>query len=158
MVFEIEPHRGIGPVCLGMTRAEVTATMTALGGGPPRARFETTDCFFKNSFQVSFTSEGVANFIEVANDVDHVFEFEGHDVFDLPAAELVKLIQQFDNPDPQLSSPPSELLFPNLILTLWEPAEDYDRKGGHKRPVFGAFGIGAPTYLTLVREIAARRK
>jgi hypothetical protein len=100
----------------------------------------------------------VANFIEVANDLDHVYQFEGRDVFDLPAPELVTLIQQLDHPDPELSSPPSNFLFPTLVLTLWEPAEDYDHKGGQRRPIFGAIGIGAPSYLQLVREIAKRRK
>src|SRR5262245_47991921 len=67
MEFAIEPHRGLGPVSFGMTRAQVAAAMAAVGGGPPQLRFTETDCFFGYAFQVSFGDAGRADFVEVAS-------------------------------------------------------------------------------------------
>ena len=67
MELFIEPHRGIGPVSFGMTRAEVAVVMDAIGGGSPIPRGMNVDCFFDNSFQIAFGDAGHADFIEISS-------------------------------------------------------------------------------------------
>lgn len=153
MDFVIEPHRGIGPVSFGMTRAEVAAVVAAVGGGPPSPRNADTDCFFNSSFQVTFGDGGRADFIEVASDLPVPVLFEGRDVRDTPASELVALIERLEPYDPGLSRPEDEYVFPHRIITLWGPDTQYDRLGERKRVVFAAVGLGAPNYLAAARAI-----
>lgn len=153
MVFNIEPHRGIGPVSFGMTREEVAKAMTAIRGGNPEKRNEETDCYFRNSFQVSFGNAGTADFIELASDKSFGAMLNGRDVFDMHADDLLAFLRTMEDPDPALSDPPDEYLFSGLILTLWGRDEQYDHKRDESRPVFAAVGIGGPTYLEASRAI-----
>jgi hypothetical protein len=152
MEFAVEPHRGVGPISFGMTREQVAAAMAEVGGGPPRARFAQTDCFFDYAFQVSFGNAGRADFIEVASHLPGEALFAGRDVFATPADELLAVARQSDQPDPGLSDPPRRYLFPRLILSLSERDERLDR-GGVRRDTFGCVGIGGPTYLEAIRKI-----
>jgi hypothetical protein len=153
MSFAIEPHRGLGPVSFGMTREEVAAAMAGVGAGPPKARRRQTDCFFRSAFQVSFGNAGRVDFIEVASSLPAEVLFAGQDVLDTPADDLLALIQQFDRADAELSHPPNEFVFPELILTLWGRDRQYDHKGGRRRPMFAAVGVGGPTYLDAIRGL-----
>lgn len=134
MQFVIEPHKGIGPISFGMSRQEVTDTMVKNGGGTPRQRGKDTDCFFQNAFQVSFDDGGRANFIEVASGLSAVVLFAGCDVFDMRADELLVLIKNQAEPDPELSRPPHGFVFSDLILTIWDPDTQYDYKGAVAAP------------------------
>jgi hypothetical protein len=158
MQFDIEPHRGIGPVSFGMSREEVAATLERMGGGQPEGKSSSTDCYFRNAFQVSFDEAGKADFMEVSTNVEHVFAFRGLDVFDVPGSELLNFLQEFDQPDPELSQSGYSYTFPGLILTLWGLDSQYDYKGGQQRPMFGAVGAGTEHYLNAIRAISSRRK
>ncbi len=153
MQFEIEPHRGIGPISFGMTRAEVATAMKAIGGGPPGAKGETIDCFFEYCFQVEFDASDRVDFIAVYGYSQHVFSFSGRDVFDIPGDELVAIISALDRPDPELTQAGYEYVFPRLIISLWDLDTQYDRKGGEIRPVFCSVGVGTPHYLAVCRRI-----
>jgi hypothetical protein len=153
MEFAIEPHRGIGPVSFGMSREEVREAMARAGGGRPLPRNSETECYFTAAFQVSFGDAGRADFIEVASSLDIEVLFEGLNVLDTPADELVAAIERLDQPDPELSHPPESYTFPHLILTLWGRDKQYDYWGGQTRPVFAAVGAGAPSYLAAIRAI-----
>ena len=159
MQFTLQPHRGIGPISFGMNRNEVAMVMGGVGGGRPvpRSVGEETDCYFDNFFQVSFEDAGRADFIEVSSGLAATVLFDGQDVFDLPADELLALIGRHDRPDPELSEPPDSYIFPDLILSLWGRDEQYDHKGGGQRPVFAAVGLGAPSYLAAIRAIRDHR-
>jgi hypothetical protein len=159
MLFVIEPHRGIGPVSFGMARDAVAKAMSDCGGGSPveRGRGSETDCYFENAFQVSFGDSGNADFIEVSSGIAAEVHFDGQDVFDLHADELVRLVRCHEPEDPELSEPDDSYIFSGLILTLWGRDEQYDHKGGEQRPVFAAVGIGAPSYLTAIRTIRRRK-
>jgi hypothetical protein len=158
MRFEIEPHRGVLPITFGMQRSYVAAAMGQIGGGSPVRRFQSTDCFFSNAFQVSFNKSESAYFIEVCNNTDLLFLFGGKDVFDMPGEELLQDVILLDQPDPALSTSGYSYTFPNLIMTLWELDSQYDHKGGQRRPMFGAIGIGTEEYLNRIRDIEAKRK
>jgi len=156
MELIIQPHVGIGPVRLGMKRDTVRTILGGLGGGNPVARSADIDCFFRNSLQVSFEPDETASFIEVASDAEWICLFEGTDVFDTPADDLLRHIERFDSPDPLLSMK-NDYVFSSLILTLWEADSQYDCKRGETRGIFGAVGIGDDRYLAAIRALAARR-
>jgi hypothetical protein len=155
--FVLEPGHGVEPVRFGMTREQVAEAMARAGGNPPRAIGAGTAGYFDGTFRVSFGDEGRVDFIEFASRLDGELLFDGRDVFDVPAEELVQLVSQHDAFAPELSRPPGEYTFPDLILTLWGAAEQYDHKGGRRRRVWAAVGLGAPTYLAAVRAIRAGR-
>jgi hypothetical protein len=153
MIFVIEPHKGIGPITFGMDRAEVVIAMAICGGGQPEKRGSETDCFFDNAFQVSFGDNGKADFIEVWSGITADVLFDGRDVFDLHADELLRCIRFREQEDHELSEPGDSYTFSGLILTLWDRDEQYDYKGGEQRPIFATVGVGAPTYLEAIRAI-----
>lgn len=153
--FVVEPHRGIGPVSFGMTREEVADVMAAIGGGLPSPRGNKVDCFFENSFQVSFGDAERADFIEISSSMPVPVMYSGRDVRDTPADELLAHIQQSEPADPELSGT-DEYVFSKQILALWGPDTQYDYLGGRKRVVFAAVAIGRPTYLTAIRAIRKR--
>lgn len=128
MIFAIEPHRGIGPVSFGMDRASVARAMAECGGGRPVGRNAKTDCFLENAFQVSFGDDEKADFIEVCSSIAADVRFDGRDVFDLHADELLGLIRAHESEDPELSEPDDSYTFSGLILTLWGRDEQYDYK------------------------------
>jgi hypothetical protein len=150
MEFYIDPHRGIGTVAFGMTPKEVRREMQHA----PRAKGPRTDCYFGSSFQVSFGEDGV-EFIEVASSIAEVVLFDGVDVFDTPADELLAALVRRDTADPLLSKPPNQYVFPELILTLWGRSTQYDYRGNRTRPMFAAVGIGTSRYLKSIRAIKA---
>lgn len=153
MIFAIEPHRGIGPSSFGMSRPDVAKTMADCGGGRSMKRNAETDCFFENAFQVSFGDNGKADFIEVCSGIAAEVRFDGRDVFDLHADDLLHLIRVHEPEDLELSEPDDSYIFSGLIMTLWGRDEQYDHKGGEQRPVFAAVGVGAPSYLKAIRAI-----
>jgi hypothetical protein len=153
----ILPHVGIGPVRLSMPRQTVCSVLEELGGGSPLKKSERTDCFFRNSLQVEFETDETASFLEVCSDRRWKCVFEGIDVFDTPADDLLKHIQRFDRPDAALSDQ-SSFVFPGLILTLWDADSQYDRKQDETRPIFGAVGIGDERYLSAIKAIRANRQ
>jgi len=155
--FVLDPGRGVGPVNFGMSREEVAAAMAQIGGGVARSKNTETECYFDNAFQVSFGNAGRVDFIEVASSLNAEVLFVGRDITDTPADELLALLGQYDEFDPKLSHPPQQYIFPNLILSLWGQDSQYDYKGGRKQPLFGAFGMGGPTYLAAVRAIYDRK-
>lgn len=156
MVFDIEPHRGIGPISFGMSRAAVAKAMAGCGGGKPVKRSMEIDCFFENAFQVSYGDDDKADFIEVCSGIKPDARFDGQDVFDLHADDLLNLIRLHEKEDPQLSQPEDSYTFSGLILALWGRDEQYDYKGKEQRPVFATVGVGAPTYLAAIREIRGK--
>ena len=156
MRFEIEPPHGVGPILFGMFRPDVAEIMSRIGGGAPKKKGRTTDCYFGNAFRPSFNDQGLVEFIGVSSNPAHEFMFKGIDVFDVAADELMEHIRQFDQPDPELSKQGNEYFFPQLILSLWEADEQYDHKGGQERPMFGEVGVGTPGHLEAIRAIKRR--
>jgi len=147
------PRQGIGPVHFGMNRKAVAAAMRRLGAESPVARNVETDMYLDNAFQVSFGRSGLCEFIELASGVQASVIFEGIDVFQTAADDVLALVQRIEHQDDQLSEAPASFLFSGLILSLWDPDEQYDYAGGHRRPVFGGVGLGDEAYLVGIRDI-----
>jgi hypothetical protein len=152
MEFMLEPHRGIGPVSFGMTRAEVAAAMAHVGGGVSNSANEQRGCFFNFALEVSFADDGRVDYIEIGSILPLRVRFAGRDVYDTSADELLALVEQFDHFAPELSQPPLRYVFPKLILTLWGRNHVFDYRGG-RRPVFGLVGVGTPSYLAAIQAM-----
>jgi hypothetical protein len=75
-----------------------------------------------------------------------------------PADELLALALRHDVPAAELSHPPQDYIFPGLVLSLWGRDSQYDRKGGQRRPMFGAVGGLGATYLAAVRAASRRQE
>ena len=90
--FEIKPLLGIGPVELGMERAEVREMMIRLGGGPMVLRSPDCDTFFDGAFQVNYDGEGRVEFIETASHNDFQVLLDGHALHKMPAEDVVAVV------------------------------------------------------------------
>jgi hypothetical protein len=117
----VVPHLGVGPVRLGMTRAEA---LRAIGG------------LQSSSFQVFYDSKDLVRYIEVAKgDLDPVFE--GMRVLAVPKSEVVAHVTRYAPPDREDSN---SYVFTALDLSLWQSDEEEE--------TFSAVGIGRPGFYT----------
>jgi hypothetical protein len=156
--FEIVPHVGIGPVKLGMTVAEAErALANCRAAQSGRHSQKPLAYFFDNALQFELGKSDRIQFIGLSCHKAILATFDGKDVFDLPATELFELIAAHDSSSKHVFDP-SEYLFENLIMTVWEADEQYDRKGRQARAVYAQVGLGNEEYLAARREIKARRQ
>ena len=133
-VYEIRPGDGIGPVEIGMSRAEAARAMTRTGHAvdtfkrwpkesPPVLAMQ------GNSFQVYFDRADRVNGIEVmgpTSDGQHeglepefTARYEGVDVFRTPAKRLVEVVSRRAGAKPVVTEAGSTLTFPALGIALW---------------------------------------
>ena len=153
--LDIVPHIGIGPVRFGMAREEVEAALASVPNALPRrakGRSSTIDCYIEGSLQIEFGEDGTASFVEVWCHPATLCTYKGQDVFDLPAPDLFALLAADDGSGHHRYDP-SEYLFPELIVSLWDADEQYDRKGNEGRAMYATVGVGDDRYLAAVRKI-----
>ncbi len=144
MICEVNPHIGIGAIKLGMGRDEVKK---ALGVENYSGSNGASDYYFDNAIQVEFEDD-MADFIGVSYHPDYLVMYKGVNVFDTEAKDVFELIAA--NEDEKHLYNPSEFLFPNQIVTLWEADEQYDQIGKESRPIWAQIGVGTSSYLEAV--------
>ncbi|TLU66923.1 hypothetical protein FE810_05300 [Thalassotalea litorea] len=146
MEFLITPLIGIGPIKLGMLRDEIKEVLNDF--------FDSTrgdiDYYFNGNLQVEF-DESRASFIGIAFDNSYTVFFEGVNVFDIDAVELFSLIASKESDRHRFN--PSEYVFPEQILSLWDADEQYDYIGSHQRVVWAQIGLGSSSYLKAINEL-----
>lgn len=142
--FIIKPHKGIGPIQLGMTRKEVKSV---LGENNYSGSSGNSDYFFNNSIQVEY-ERGKADFIGATYSDYYVISYKGVNVFDTSSEELFDLIAAGENNAHSYNS--CEYLFPDQIVTLWDADEQYDHIGNETRTVWAQIGTGSKNYLEAV--------
>ena len=140
--FDITPHRGVGPIRFGMSRAEVHERL-----GKPDHVDDARE-WFLDGFAVDFDSIGVVEFIELAKSPRFKALFNGHCLHELDADDVVALVAgsaPFDEDAPELGY---TYIFPKLQLTFWRPTvpdqgqPPDDPDGRH----FHAVGLGREGY------------
>jgi hypothetical protein len=151
ITYDVAPHRGVGPVRLGMTRAEARVAMglkpTPLGRRPAAGPWR-IDAYHKNAFQVHVDDEERVEYIELSSgEPSFTATYKGREVLALPADVLVRLVSQdgaYDSQDPELGY---SHVFPSLELALWRPVlpEDPDDPDGRH---FATVGVGKPGYFS----------
>jgi hypothetical protein len=155
--FRIIPGHGVGPIKFGMSRGEVYAALEAIPGArdgySPR---ETMDYFFNAGLEVEYDDRGQVQFVgtQYHASCGCVFELEGIDPFDTPAAELFNILARMDGvPGHEFNA--LEYIFPRIIATLFEADPQYDYVGGGSREIYGQVGVGNADYLEAIRRIKA---
>lgn len=146
--FEIQPHNGVGPVKLGMTRPQVAIALSAyLGNGLNQTSDPSVDYAFGNSLQIEYDNNGHALFIGVAfySGCGCDYTLLGRHIGDFPAAELFQVLDELDG-GTNHSFNESEYYFPNIRMTVWEADSQYDYLGGESRPVYGQVGVANARY------------
>lgn len=144
LVLEIRPHDGVGPIALGMTRAQCRSlageSFSEFFKVPDAER--TTDVFF-GAMHVYYDDDDQAEFIEVARHADVRAVFSGVSLLDAAAAEAVATVAahaSFDENAPDLGY---SYTFKALDLCLWRSVADDDEPEGR---TFMAVGVGRRGY------------
>jgi hypothetical protein len=155
--FSIEPHVGIGPIKLGAERQSVRAAL-AEAGFPleDTSASGRVDYFCNASIQIEFDASDCADWIGLSFDKAYELSYEGINVFDVPAAEIFRVIGERDNSGAH-EFQEAEYLFPGQIVTLYDADPQYDRLRPEERVIWAQVGIGNQQYLEAVRAIETRR-
>lgn len=141
LTLEIKPGHGAGDLRLGQSRATVRRLMQALGYSPSYEA-DTVDYFCENALQVEY-EDGCARFIGISDHPQIRCTYRKLDVFNVDADALGSAFAR-DEPTVPSVTPGDGVFFPGLGITLWEAHQDYDRKGGHVRPVYAQIGVERP--------------
>ena len=140
--FEIRPHRGFGPVLLGMHRDEVRSVL----GRPTHVQeahekwgiqFPDRDDFFDSALQVRYDSDLRVEFIEAAPSAHFSATYQALDVHRTGAERVLKHVEKDAQPDRDDPEFPCNPIFPALDLTVYRGSEDDPIR---------AIGLGIPGY------------
>ncbi|WP_415894565.1 hypothetical protein ACMXYQ_08965 [Neptuniibacter sp. PT34_22] len=137
--FAIEPNVGVGPIKLGMSKAEVID----LFGQPEFENNERT--VYLSGFMVDFDELNHVEFIEVAKSDLFEATYEGINLHNVSASQAVEHVCKFDsydNSDPELGH---SYIFKKLQLSLWRgtlPEDENDEDGKY----FESVAIGVSNY------------
>jgi hypothetical protein len=126
-VYDVVPHEGIGPVRLGMSRAEAREAMERAGVPLPPVHLEDSrDEYHNAGFQVSHDASGNVEYIEIYRGEPFVTRYRGVDVFTTPADEMVALVAETAPYDPDDADLGLTYVFRALDLSLWRPVAPED--------------------------------
>jgi hypothetical protein len=143
MRFEVQPLVGVMPVRLGMLRSEVREVMRVPPHEYRKAPNVPADAFH-GGFHVFYGGEEPSvEYIELSRDCGFDAVFDGTNVFDVPADDLVSQLTRltpFDPNDPELGY---SFVFPRWELALWRPVT-LDVEGRY----FSTVGIGVRGYFS----------
>ncbi|XZE22270.1 hypothetical protein SH449x_002189 [Pirellulaceae bacterium SH449] len=144
IVFDIHSRLRAGKLVLGTSREMTRNVMAALNFVLTHSS-NSMDYYDENSIQLDFFDDDCLHFIGFAYSPNFDVAYGNVDPFDSEAKELFRFINEneieaipFNDYDP---------LFPTQIIALWDAQEQYDYKGGHRRPIFATFSMGDQRYL-----------
>lgn len=145
--FQILPHKGVGPIKLGMTREEVHAIF-----GEPQFSHGLREQFL-DGFMVDFSEENRVEFIELAKSQQFRAILEGKCLHEIPAHEVIRHVSkygEYDRNDPELGY---SYVFVDLQLSLWRgviPTANQEPDDSVGR-YFEAVGIAEDGYFQLAQ-------
>jgi len=111
--FQILPHKGVGPIKLGMTREEVHAIF-----GEPQFSHGGREMFM-DGFMTDFNEQDRVEFIELAKSRQFRAVFKGECLHEIPADEAVRHVSKYGQYDQNQRDLGYSYLFPDLQLSLW---------------------------------------
>ena len=141
--FTIQPLHGIEPVAFNMDRESVHRGLKANCKVVEAA--ELREYYYGGEFSVFYDSGMKVQYIELSASTENTVYYNGVDVFNTPADDLVQLITRdyaFDPNDFELGY---TYMFPEIELSLWRPTipeSDDDEEGRY----FQTIGIGRRGY------------
>lgn len=137
--YEIVPNVGVGPIKLGMQRAEVEKIF-----GAPDYEHDSRVSYF-SGFMIDYNDSNNVEFIELANSEHFTASYEGKDLHRIPANEAVEFVSKFDSFDKNEPELGHSYIFKKLQLSLWRgtmPENENDEDGKY----FEAVGIAEANY------------
>ncbi len=162
MDFELDPPRGVGPLQVGMTRAEANAALETLRD---TSAISGSDIPGRHVFRPS----GLKITIECRNDrllalslwrpktpADTV-SFQGIDLFAESALEVVNRLRGRTVIEPAEDDPAS-FIAPDLLLSLWRPFEADDEPDESLGFFFSSVLLAAPGYYDTPAQAAERAR
>jgi hypothetical protein len=146
--FKIEPHIGVGPVKLGENRNVLRDILREYG---LQASHSTARSDYFEGVQVEYTDDH-ASFIGLSFSKVILFTYDGINVFDIEAERLFRIFSGIDKTKNHFFNK-YEYLFPELVVTLWDADEQYDRLNKERRQIWAQVGVGNDIYLSKVLKI-----
>ncbi|MSU78669.1 MAG: hypothetical protein EXS16_11320 [Gemmataceae bacterium] len=141
--FKITPMVGVGPVCFGIAREQVRKALRAdfdTFRKSQKSRHE-TDAFDTLGMHIYYTGdEPVVGFVELWDEEDSSFLFDGHDVFRTEASKLVGILSARSD----YNNDQGSIVFPKLQVALYRShpfdpdVEEFD--------AWEAFSVGPTGY------------
>lgn len=151
-VIELMPLKGVGPLTIGMLRKEVLGVLRAIPDALPIRTNATSDECFGSSFTINYDGNDKVTYFRVSCPISSniKYQYQGVDLFETPAATLLRQIAQGREPDQELSNNTVTVLS-ELGLGLYLPSTEYDYFGDHRRKIYACVEMGGEAYLSLLR-------
>ncbi len=111
--FKIMPHKGVGPIQLGMSREKVHAIF-----GQPQTVYDQRETYL-NGFMVDFDADNLVEFIELARSPHFRAELRGKCLHETPADDAVAFLSQFGATIETDTEPGYSYVFIDLQMSLW---------------------------------------
>ena len=144
--YQVVSHQGIGPIQLGMSRAESRAAMNLPFTSSKRhPTSPEVDFYYENSFQVFFDENDKVEYIELSKSDSFKAIYRGVNTHTTEAKRLIAHLLQdarFDESHWELGY---SYIFPALELSVWRatlPADEADEEGRY----FATIGVGKRGY------------
>jgi hypothetical protein len=147
-IFELCPHKALGPILLGGSRESTRQVMNAVGFPVETSRGQ-LDYFCDACLQVEYDPDDNVQFVGISDNPRITATFRDVDVFAVSATELFSLMAASDGSGEHQFSE-YEYIFPNQIITLWDADEQYDRRQGERRQVWAQVGMGNDAYTSAI--------
>lgn len=128
--YVVEPHRGVGPVRFGMSRAEVRAAIPAVPVAFGRQPGETpVDSWHDFVLQVFYDADDRVEYIEVERDEALHAVLYGEAVLMLSIDRALAHVCRYGKDQPEGGELPYAHVFPALDLALWRAHDGEDDSG-----------------------------
>ncbi|MFM2476877.1 hypothetical protein [Celerinatantimonas sp. MCCC 1A17872] len=140
--FEITPHLGIGPIKLGMTRAEVNTCF-----GKPEFSGNGRVGYL-SGFMIDFDENDKVEFIELAKSNKFAAFYKGINLHSVTAKQAVACVENDDEYDKESPEQGYSYIFKKLQLSLWRGtiAQMDDNDDAPNGVSFEAIGIAVDGY------------
>lgn len=147
--YNVVPLEGIGPVRLGMSRAQARVAMNLQSQiRTDHAHSPGIDFYHDNAFQVFFDAENRVEYIELAPESSFVAFYKGVRVHETLDPELLGVIEkdaEFDEDDSEIGY---SYISPSLELSVWRPMLPDEGENG----CFATIGIGKRGYYSAAAD------
>jgi hypothetical protein len=149
----IQPHIGVGPITLGMTRSQVHKALSIIPNNNLDQTAATLDYAFRNSLQIEYDSNGQAMFIGVGfyDDCGCDYSFHDRHIGDYSAPELFALLSTLDDSNPDYHS--GEHCFKTIGIVVSGASPEHDYRGGRSRSIYGQVCVVNQQYFEALKAI-----
>lgn len=150
--YEVIPLQGVGPVKLGMSRKQVRSIL----GKKPEVD-GATEYYHRNGLKIEYSEDQKVAFIEVSRDCGLVAIYQGKDVFNVKASQLIDFVCQSSRYDEDDEEFGYTFIFPEFDLSFWRPVIP-ERDDEPEGQYFYTIGIGQKGYFRDGDEAAMASK